>query len=98
MILFRIGRIKYRGLGVGFGICVWISLFWDVAPVRSLAEDDVGLFGVGIGSRRDSERHGGGWRIFVWLGHFIRKGLRLGIGILAGISLFWAVAPVRDLA
>ena len=31
------------------------------------------------------------------MGHFVRKGLRLGFGIWAGIPLFWAVDPVRDL-
>ena len=31
------------------------------------------------------------------MGSFLQEGMRLGIIILAGIPLFWAVVPVKDL-
>ena len=46
---------------------------------------------------RSEEEGGGVWGILDWMGHFIRKRLRLGFGIWTEIPLFWAVAPVRDL-
>ena len=38
------------------------------------------------------------WGFLVYLGHVIKKGLRIGFGIWAEIPLFWAVDTVRDLA
>ena len=40
----------------------------------------------------------GGWGILERMGRFLGRGLRLGFVIWAGITLFWAVAPVRALA
>ena len=40
----------------------------------------------------------GVWGILDRLGCFLRRGMRFGIRILAGIPLFWAVSPVRVLA
>ena len=40
---------------------------------------------------------GGVVGIIDWLGRLLREGLKLGIGILEGIPLFWDVAPVRDI-
>ena len=40
----------------------------------------------------------GVWGVLDVLGFFLRSAMRLGIRILAGIPLFWAVAPVRILA
>ena len=43
------GLFLLEGVGVGFGIWAGIPLFCSVAPVRALAEGDVGEFGVGFG-------------------------------------------------
>ena len=42
--------------------------------------------------------HGGGLRDHWLAGWFSQEGMRLGIGILAGITLFSAVAPLISLA
>ena len=54
------GRLSWRGLGIGFGIWAGIPLFWAVAPVRALTEGDVGWFGVGLGYGRSLGKLGGG--------------------------------------
>ena len=56
VILFWVGCLSYRGLGIGFVIWSDIPLFCDVNPMRDLSEDDVGWFEVGFGNGRI---HGG---------------------------------------
>ena len=48
-LLFLLGRIIRKGLILGFGIWAGNPLFLAMAPVRDLAEGDVGRFGVGFG-------------------------------------------------
>ena len=66
--------------------------------MRALAEGDVGWVGVRFRPGRGRGKLGVGWGLLVYLGRSLRKGLRLGFGIWAGINLFWAMAPVRALA
>ena len=40
------GLLVCIGLGVRFGVCAGIPLYWAVDPVRDLAEGDEGWFGV----------------------------------------------------
>ena len=57
----------------------------------------MGGLGSGLDMREVEGSLGGGWGVLVCMVCFIRKGLRLGFGIWAGIPLLWAMAPVRAL-
>ena len=66
--------------------------------MRDLLEGAEGRIGVGFGRDRCQEKYKGFWGFLDWLGCYLRECPSLGFGIWAGITLFWAVAPVRGLA
>ena len=95
---FLSGPIDWFGLGDGFGIWAGIPLFLAVAPESDLAESGGRRNRVRFGRERCRCEHGGVWGILGWQGRLLRNGLILGLGIWAGITLFCAVALMRDLA